>query len=346
MNYLYEVYEEDYLVEKVSKSLLNKKFIINVSNIECQDEFFNNSDYYCLLDDSLDVNYDNIMIKYLNIKISQKNHNYLSEHILELGIKLYNILIVEEKDISLNDLNLIEFFYGISLFQDINLKSEDLNPISKYSFLLNLYQIMLINSLIKDNFKFKKNKNFLATYFKNNESINYKFKDCTLNDLELLYGVFRNNEKPKENYFALFSSNDERLNIAKNIKFNSIDKLIAIKIVNIENFTSKSYCFKIFIAKNIDFQLYQYAAEFYMTCTKIGVGEISISKIYENYFNENFKTKRGIFELINSTLIFNKSQEFELNKVPVEQEMIQTFTDISLLNSKVYGKKIYVNFDL
>lgn len=347
LNYLKEIYEQDDLIDSISKSLLSKKFAINVSKSIEEEEFFNENDYYCLLDDTLDVNYDNITIRYLNINLDfNNNHNYLSQHILELGISLYNVIIVEEKDISLNDSSLIEFFYGISMFQHINLISDDFNPNSKYAFLLNLYQIMIINSLIKDNFKLKMSKNFMASYFKNNESINYKFKDCYLNDIELMYGILRNNEKPKENYFALFSSDDIRLNIAKNIKFNPIDRLIAIKIANIDSFSPKSYCFKIFFSKNVDYQLYEYASDFFNTCIKIAVGEIFISRLYENYFNDNYKTKKGIFELLNSTLQYNKSQEHDLFKVPVCTEMIQTFTDISLINSKVNSKKIYVIFDL
>jgi hypothetical protein len=141
----------------------------------------------------------------------------LSQFILNQGLYLYNLITNSNPEIEsfIIEPKYIQFLQGISYFQDCDIFSipYDENDKSRLAFLLNLYQIMLIHFIINDFQKKTKIKSGLLSYFKNDIAITYKFKNMTLNNLELKHVVFRNNKPIPGSYMKLVYNTDIKCKI-------------------------------------------------------------------------------------------------------------------------------------
>ena len=143
----------------------------------------------------------------------------LSQFILHLGKSIFAQVSENlDKEKLITDKRYVQFIHGISFFQDCDIFKIPYteNDKSRLAFLLNIYQIMLIHfqfNNIQNKFKVKAG---LLSYLKNDISITYKFKNLTLNNLELKHVVFRNNKPMPGSYMRLVYNSDIKCQLLPN----------------------------------------------------------------------------------------------------------------------------------
>ena len=143
----------------------------------------------------------------------------LSQFILHLGKSIF-AQVSENLDSEklITDKRYVQFIHGISFFQDCDIFKIPYteNDKSRLAFLLNIYQIMLIHFQFNNIQKKFKVKAGLLSYLKNDISITYKFKNLTLNNLELKHVVFRNNKPMPGSYMRLVYNSDIKCQLLPN----------------------------------------------------------------------------------------------------------------------------------
>jgi len=326
--------------------LINKKFLINISSTNKEE--FDSNDYYTFSFDFHGQNNDNPAFGNIDDNREAKNLLKLSEQILNLGIQLEKIVIDDDRVIELSSSNYINFIYGISLFRKFNLleKSTFKNKEEKLAFLLNLYQIMFLNNLIKEKMAFKKKKGLLDSLIKNDVSINYIFKDCSINNLELRHGVFRDNQKPLENYMRICSGNDSRLQLSNGLTIGVMELLVVCDFIPLQNYSSDCYVFFPFNEVNFSEQKFQYMIDFSNICMEFDDTEIRVPPQYAKYFELDLKGGAGLMTALNKAYQHTLNVEYVIQRLErAEKTLIKKFENGSKLVNKVKAGSIKIIFE-
>lgn len=344
---------EDQITDKLNQ-LVKKELLICVSKNE-KEEFLE-KEYYIVCFDSFGQNIDNPLLGTITPKYKNTSLLKLTESLLYKGMKiissLYNDSDDETEEISFSSSKLsstlIEFIFGLSQFNDfklleLNKRSKD----EKNATLLNLYQIMFIHNILKLRLDMKAKKNFLLSFVKNDVSINYKFADTTINNLELRFGVFRENKKPLENYLKILSGSDPRLELAKGIKIGFADLLITPVMLNPELFDNKKFLFRIFDEKEIEFQKNQYISDFASEIIEITDESYQMPITYEKYFEFDFNQDKGFFSSLVKSLSYNNKLGDDvccIYKNVVKDEIKEEYSNFSKINNKLKDGSMRVEF--
>ena len=201
---------------------------------------------------------DNKKILTLNSEPFPKDKNLdfviISQFILQNGLELYkknikNNLEVEQLP---SDKNYLNFLYGISLFNECDLFEIPYNEKdhSRLAFLLNLYQIMELHYSFNEYQSNCRKKSGIFSYFSYEVGINYKFKDFSVNNLELKNVIFRNNKPVPGYYLRLLYQSDKKCSILPG--YNDLRPLLLLNDLNRD---ISNFIFKIFNSKEVEQQL-------------------------------------------------------------------------------------------
>lgn len=333
----------DMSIETIICDLYINEMIECISNTNNKEEFeIKDNEYYIFkLDTVRPSTKDNPLFGNINSFINNTSLLKLTEYILYKGISIVNNVFTYDEEnnqiLYISDSSLIlEFMFGISQFNKFDLMSlNDKSPDYRHATLLNLYQIMYIHYLINEKANVNKKKGILSSFINNNISIDYQFKDVSLNNLELRFGIFRNNTKPIENYLKICSSSDIRLSLSNQISFSFSDYLLSPPFQSPERFIPKYYLFRVFDDRNVIFQLDQYVIDFIneILIFSSQEGKIIIPIIYQKYFDFDFKKEEGFFTNLSKIIKYN-------DKIP-ENEVIYKLRDVN--NDKV---ELFRNYNL
>lgn len=347
--------EEKEKVNSLLAGLIGKRLLINVSNE--QEENFNEEANYILSFYNSLLNYDNPGFGDILPLFRQGSLQILSQHILISLIEIFEEVLQSgsnnDKIFEVTDPRYAEFLYGVSIFNYFDLLKEEsfLSVNDKHAFLLNLYQIMIIHNLIKEKFALKKKKNLISALLTNDVAINYKFKDCTLNNLEIRHGLFRGNRKPLENYYKILSKNDPRLEIIKNLKISLVDLLVVNELFSLELVETEErvYIFRVFEEKNIEFQLNQYLVDFSNKCLSIDTENEEIIKIlplYKKYFEEDLEGVKGILTGISAALSYNDNIEYSILQLRnVDNNLCKELKNVNKICNKIKSGALKLAFE-
>ena len=199
--------------------------------------------------------------KIINVKVCKilndiKKLDFLliSQFILYNGLNLYNKSIKNNTEIEQlpSDKNYLNFLFGISLFQESDIFEIPYNQKNKsrLAFILNLYQIMLLHSAFNKYQNYCKKKSGILSFLPSEDTINYQFKNFTLNNLEIKHVIFRNNKKIPGRIFRLVYQSDKKCQILPN--FNNLKPLLILQDLNSD---ISGFIFKIFNKKEVEKQL-------------------------------------------------------------------------------------------
>ena len=199
--------------------------------------------------------------KIINVKVCKilndiKKLDFLliSQFILYNGLNLYNKSIKNNTEIEQlpSDKNYLNFLFGISLFQECDIFEIPYNQKNKsrLAFILNLYQIMLLHSAFNKYQNYCKKKSGILSFLPSEDTINYQFKNFTLNNLEIKHVIFRNNTKIPGRIFRLVYQSDKKCQILPN--FNNLKPLLILQDLNSD---ISGFIFKIFNKKEVEKQL-------------------------------------------------------------------------------------------
>ena len=199
--------------------------------------------------------------KIINVKVCKilndiKKLDFLliSQFILYNGLNLYNKSIKNNTEIEQlpSDKNYLNFLFGISLFQECDIFEIPYNQKNKsrLAFILNLYQIMLLHSAFNKYQNYCKKKSGILSFLPSEDTINYQFKNFTLNNLEIKHVIFRNNKKIPGRIFRLVYQSDKKCQILPN--FNNLKPLLILQDLNSD---ISGFIFKIFNKKEVEKQL-------------------------------------------------------------------------------------------
>ena len=197
---------------------------------------------------------------FTNVKPEGKiDYLKLSQYILKIGLNLCKDYLKEQTldiDALIYDKKYIEFKYGITLFNDCDIaeipykegkvkKTQD-----RLAFLLNLYQIMFLDYNFNINLNKVKSKGGVLSFLAYDIGINYKFKDMTLNHLEIKHVIFRKNKPVPGSYLRLVYQSDKKCTLLPN--YDSLKPLFFLLDFNQD---LSLFNFKVFSEKEVDAQL-------------------------------------------------------------------------------------------
>jgi len=256
------------LFEMISKGMLNclSHTIKNVKNEEEVNKFiedfldkpgdyvfkipFGDFDTYSKIDNEI----------FTNIKPQEKiDYLKLSQYILKIGLNLCKDYLKNQTldiDAMIYDKRYIEFKYGITLFNDCDIadipykEGKVKKTHDRLAFLLNLYQIMFLDYNFNINLNKVKSKGGVLSFLAYDIGINYKFKDMTLNHLEIKHVIFRNNKPVPGSYLRLVYQSDKKCTLLPNY-----DNLKPLFFLLDFNQDLSLFNFKVFIEKEVDSQL-------------------------------------------------------------------------------------------
>jgi len=197
---------------------------------------------------------------FTNIKPQEKiDYLKLSQYILKMGLNLCKDYLKNQTldiDAMIYDKRYIEFKYGITLFNDCDIadipykEGKVKKTHDRLAFLLNLYQIMFLDYNFNINLNKVKSKGGVLSFLAYDIGINYKFKDMTLNHLEIKHVIFRNNKPVPGSYLRLVYQSDKKCTLLPNY-----DNLKPLFFLLDFNQDLSLFNFKIFIEKEVDSQL-------------------------------------------------------------------------------------------
>ena len=256
------------LFEMISKGMLNclSHTIKNVQDEEEVNKFiedflekpgdyvfkipFGDFDTYSKIDNEL----------FTNIKPQEKiDYLKLSQHILKIGLNICKDYLKNQTldiDAMIYDKRYIEFKYGITLFNDCDIadipykEGKVKKTHDRLAFLLNLYQIMFLDYNFNINLNKVKRKGGVLSFLAYDIGINYKFKDMTLNHLEIKHVIFRNNKPVPGSYLRLVYQSDKKCTLLPNY-----DNLKPLFFLLDFNQDLSMFNFKVFLEKEVDSQL-------------------------------------------------------------------------------------------
>lgn len=336
-------------LDKLIETLLTKKILIPLSHTlndpkEFAEEFIKDpgSYYFKFSIEDFDPNTTAIDNKYLCVtKPVPENYGFLelSQFILKHGKKLYKE--IEKKKIEPIDIVLepryILFLAGISLFQECDLFSlpyttEDK---SRLAFLLNLHQIITIHSCINKFLLNSKTKSGLLGYFQYDVEINYKFKNFTLNNLELTHIVFRGNKPIPGNYMRMVYSTDQKCQLLPGYDNPQVLFLLLYDPSRDTSTTNPEYFFGIFNAKNVDIILDEITLKMLPYRVDPNLKKLSIYAPFEHYisdFKDIFSFLNFIIKYLNLHIEYTKNKPY---KTKLTEEQIK---NLKQLNEKYLEK--------
>ena len=323
---LFLIYNElnlEQLLKEEASSFLNrlvkKEIIIPLSHPN-QDIEDAKGCFYIFSFENYDDIIDNINITNC-IKMTGINLIELSKFCLNEGLKVYNMLLdiisksestdQEIKSEIIGNKNYVNFITGISLLKRFNLCQ--MNKEEIIIILLNTYQTMLIQNILKLVFhKYTKN-NSLLGFFKTKAQITFMFKDFTLNNMEIKHVIFRNNKKPPNNYLRLVSSSDPKTSILAG--FNDLRVLFVVpdfpRDLNQINFEETHFLFQIFDEKDIFTQLEEYINKFAQEVMYYEENVLHVPRYFEHYVREYGTSDKDFFFFINKFHSFLSDGENE-----------------------------------
>ena len=256
------------LFEMISKGMLNclSHTIKNVKDEEEVNKFiedflekpgdyvfkipFGDFDTYSKIDNEI----------FTNIKPQEKiDYLKLSQYILKIGLNLCKDYLKNQTldiDALIYDKRYIEFKYGITLFNDCDIadipykEGKVKKTHDRLAFLLNLYQIMFLDYNFNINLNKVKSKGGVLSFLAYDIGINYKFKDMTLNHLEIKHVIFRNNKPVPGSYLRLVYQSDKKCTLLPNY-----DNLKPLFFLLDFNQDLSLFNFKVFLEKEVDAQL-------------------------------------------------------------------------------------------
>ena len=256
------------LFEMISKGMLNclSHTIKNVKDEEEVNKFiedflekpgdyvfkipFGDFDTYSKIDNEL----------FTNIKPQEKiDYLKLSQYILKKGLNLCKDYLKNQTldiDNLIYDKRYIEFKYGVTLFNDCDIadipykEGKVKKTHDRLAFLLNLYQIMFLDYNFNINLNKVKSKGGVLSFLAYDIGINYKFKDMTLNHLEIKHVIFRNNKPVPGSYLRLVYQSDKKCTLLPNY-----DNLKPLFFLLDFNQDLSLFNFKVFLEKEVDSQL-------------------------------------------------------------------------------------------
>ena len=204
---------------------------------------------------------------FCNFKPEKKiDYLTLSQYILKTGLNLFKDYLKDQTmdlDNMIFDKRYIEFKYCISLFNDCDIadipyKDTKLKKVhDRLAFLLNLYQIMFLDYNFNTNLNKVKSKGGILSFLSYDIVINYKFKDMTLNHLEIKHVIFRNNKPVPGSYLRLVYQSDKKCTLLPN--FENHKPLLFLLDFNQD---IGLFNFKIFSERDVDAQLNDIALKF------------------------------------------------------------------------------------
>ena len=212
------------------------------------------------------------------------------------------------------------------------------------AFFLNVYQIMLLHFAFNKYQNHCKKKGSILSFLTSEETINYQFKNFTLNNLEIKHVIFRNNKKIPGRVFRLVYQSDKKCQILPN--FNSLKPLL---ILNDLNKDISGFIFKIFNEKEVEFQLDDITYKFIkLKIVLSSEDELLISSNIKNILKDFGET--DIEQNPKEFLLFlvkflEKEKELEIYKSRInEEDKTISFLNRNFVNSLEKGniKIIYV----
>lgn len=216
------------ILKKIIKPLSHKS--PNNNNItDFMNKFIESpSEYYfqsnCGKYDLYNESYDNpYLIEGKTSVLEKTNFLVYSQFVLYLGLIALNECPKERHLDSLNfafNKNYLNFLVGISNFQKCDPMEIPYNSKNKdrLAFFCNLYQIFGIHCHINNILFLEKVKPNIYGVFQNDIKITYKFKKFTLNHLEILNIIFRNNKPIPGNFFPMVYSSDVKCKLLPILK--------------------------------------------------------------------------------------------------------------------------------
>ena len=172
-----------------------------------------------------------------------------SQYVLDCGIQ---VLSTEqhksEENAFIFNRNYLKFLASVAYFQKCDpfkIKYDETHK-DRLAFFYNLYQIFGIHCYFNYLLDLTKTKSSLYGYFQNDVKLTYKFKNFSLNHLDLLHIIFRSNKPIPGSYMRLVYSSDIKCKLIPN--FNSPSALFVAFKVNDSFYT-------IFNSKELDYQL-------------------------------------------------------------------------------------------
>jgi serine/threonine protein kinase len=197
---------------------------------------------------------------FTNIKPEGKiDYLKLSQYILKIGLNICKDYLKDQTldlDALIYDKRYIEFKYGIILFNDCDIaeipykEGKVKKTHDRLAFLLNLYQIMFLDYNFNINLNKVKSKGGILSFLAYDIGINYKFKDMTLNHLEIKHVIFRNNKPVPGSYLRLVYQSDKKCTLLPN--YDSLKPLFFLLDFNQD---LSLFNFKVFLEKEVDLQL-------------------------------------------------------------------------------------------
>ena len=109
---------------------------------------------------------------------------------------------------------------------------------------------MLLHSAFNKYQNYCKKKSGILSFLPSDDTINYQFKNFTLNNLEIKHVIFRNNKKIPGRIFRLVYQSDKKCQILPN--FNNLKPLLILQDLNSD---ISGFIFKIFNKKEVEKQL-------------------------------------------------------------------------------------------
>ena len=275
-----EINDKEETPNKLLKELISSEILVCVSHTikDVKDEEEVNQFIENFLDKPRDYifkipfgdfdSYNKVDNEYFcNFKPEKKiDYLTLSQYILKTGLNLFKDYLKEQTmdlDNMIFDKRYIEFKYGISLFNDCDIadipyKDTKLKKVhDRLAFLLNLYQIMFLDYNFNTNLNKVKSKGGILSFLSYDIVINYKFKDMTLNHLEIKHVIFRNNKPVPGSYLRLVYQSDKKCTLLPN--FENHKPLLFLLDFNQD---IGLFIFKIFSEKDVDAQLNDIALKF------------------------------------------------------------------------------------
>ena len=269
----------------------------------------------------------------------------LSQYILKIGLRLCKDYFKEQtldiEEALIYDKRYIEFKYGITLFNDCDIadipfKDTKLKKVhDRLAFLLNLYQIMFLDYNFNTNLKNVKSKGGVLSFLAYDIGINYKFKDMTLNHLEIKHVIFRNNKPVPGSYLRLVYQSDKKCTFLPN--FDNHKPLLFLLDFNQD---LGLFNFKVFLEKEVDFQLNDVAMKFILNNISLmdeeelvisphikpivtDFGDNNTADVPEGFLQEILKILKGQRDLLAN----NKKYKLKLGE--------DKFKDLEYLNQKL-----------
>ena len=299
--------------------LIKKEIIIPLShpNIEIVDA---QGRFYIFSFENYDELIDNINITN-TVKTTGINLIELSKFCLNEGLNIYKMQLVilskseatdqEIKSELTCNKSYFNFLTGISLLKRYSLS--DFQEHERLVIILNVYQIMLIQFILKLVFhKYKKN-NSLLGFFKSKAQITYMFKDFSLNNMEIKHILLRNNKKPPGHYLRLVSSSDPKTTILSG--FNDFRVLFVAQDfpgdLSEINLDDPHYRFEIFDEKDVFCQLDEYVTKFCQEILYYEENVLQVPRSFEPYVREFGTYDIDFFLYLNKFFFFLNEGEKE-----------------------------------